>query len=191
MKLKYITFGFENCDQITIEGKYVGDFVVQDIKTEIKRIACNAIDRIDSVDTFAVEIHKDANKERYQFNQTDYEDWKQMTFDRLNQYHDITSIEFELYDDYATETDNETPCTARYFYWVVWSGESDETNDAQSNYVSKDGNLYIVISKNKTISDFYDKNEIDDSSAMDFHFDMCDVGDIYGDPNRYIDTMIN
>ena len=99
MKLKYITFGLENCDQITIEGKYVGDFVVQDIKTEIKRIACNAIDRIDSVDTFAVEIHKDANKERYQFNQTDYEDWKQMTFDRLNQYHDITSIEFELYDD--------------------------------------------------------------------------------------------
>ena len=187
MKLKYITFGLENCDQITIEGKYVGDFVVQDIKTEIKRTACNAIDRIDSVDTFAVEIHKDVNKERYQFNQTDYEDWKQMTFDRLNQYHDITSIEFELYDDYATETDNETHCTEHYFYWVVWSGESDETNDAQSNYVSKDGNLYIVISKDKTVEDFYDKNEIDDSSAMDFHFDMCDVGDIYGDPNRYDD----
>lgn len=27
--------------------------------------------------------------------------------------------------------------------------------------------------------------EINDSASMDFHFDMCDVGDKYSDSNRY------
>ena len=185
MKLKYITFILENCDSITIDGKYVGDFIVADIKTEIKRIASNAINKIDFVDMFAIEIHKDANKERYQFDQTDFADWKQMTFDRLNKYHDIVSIEFELYDDYAEE--DETPCIEHYAYYVDWTGDSDEINNAQNNYVSKDGHLYIVISANKTIEDFFDKEEIDDSDYMDFHFSMCNVGDIYGNPDRYND----
>ena len=33
----------------------------------------------------------------------------------------------------------------------------------------------------------FDKEEIIDSDYMDFHFDMCDVGDDYGDPDRYDD----
>jgi hypothetical protein len=186
MKLKYITFCLENCDRITIDGKYIGDFVVKDIKTEIRRIATNAIDRIDIADTFAIEIHKDANKERYPFGQIDKPNWKQMTFDRLVKYSDITSIEFELYDDYTDEMEEGAVyCTECYDYWVVWTGDDDETNDAQSNYVSKDGHLYIVISADKTIEDFFDKEDIDDSDYIDFHFDMCDVGDAYGDPNRY------
>lgn len=172
MKLKYITFCFENCDRITIDGKYIGDFVVKDIKTEIRRITTNAIDRIDIADTFAIEIHKDANKERYQFGQIDKPNWKQMTFDRLVKYSDITSIEFELYDDCTTETEEENVYTEYYFYWVDWTSDSDEINDAQSNYVSKDGHLYIVISADKTIEDFFDKEDIDDSDYMDFHFDM-------------------
>lgn len=185
MKLKYITLGLENCDQITIDGKHIGDFIVQDITTKIQRIACNAIERVDIANTFAIEIHKDANKERYQFNQTNCAEWKQATFDRLNKYHDITSIEFELYDDCTTETEEENVYTEHYFYWVNWTGDSDEINDAQSNYVSKDGHLYIVISADKTIEDFFDKEDIDDSDYIDFHFDMCDVGDAYGDPDRY------
>ena len=43
MKLKNITLVFENCDSITIDGKYVGEFIVDDIHTSIERIACNAI----------------------------------------------------------------------------------------------------------------------------------------------------
>jgi hypothetical protein len=186
MKLKYITFCLENCDRITIDGKYIGDFVVKDIKTEIRRIATNAIDRIDIADTFAIEIHKDANKERYPFGQIDKPNWKQMTFDRLVKYSDITSIEFELYDDYTDEMEEGAVyCTECYDYWVNWTGDNDEINDAQSNYVSKDGHLYIVISADKTIEDFFDKEDIDDSDYIDFHFDMCDVGDAYGDPDRY------
>lgn len=64
MKLKYIEFVFENCDSIKIEGKYIGDFLVDNLETSIKRIACNSIDKIDVANTIAIEIHKDANKER-------------------------------------------------------------------------------------------------------------------------------
>lgn len=185
MKLKYITFFLENCDSITIDGKYIGSFLVSDIKTSIQRIACNAINRIDTANTFAIEIHRDANKERYQFDQTDYEDWKQMTFDRLNQYHDITSIEFELEEDNIE--DGEIPCREHYEYYVDWTGDQQTINEAQTNYISKDGNLYIAIADGKTVVDFFDMKIINDSDEMDFHFDMFDVGDKYGDPNRYKD----
>ena len=64
MKLKYITFTLENCDQITIDGKYIGDFYVGDIKSEIKRIACNSIMKMNITKEFAIEIHKNANKKK-------------------------------------------------------------------------------------------------------------------------------
>ncbi|MBD5534627.1 MAG: hypothetical protein HDQ99_02995 [Lachnospiraceae bacterium] len=101
MKLKYIEFVFENCDSIKIEGKYIGDFLVDNLETSIKRIACNSIEKIEVANTIAIEIHKDANKERYQFDQDHIEDFKQMTFDRFKEYGDITSIRFELEEDYV------------------------------------------------------------------------------------------
>ena len=54
MKLKNITFIFENCDSITIDGKYIGYFLVDDMHTSIERIACNVIERMDTADTFAI-----------------------------------------------------------------------------------------------------------------------------------------
>ena len=172
MKLKEITFTLENCDYITINGKYIGDFLVDEINTSIQRIAVNAIEQMDVANVVAIEIHKDANKERYHFLQTGWEDGKHMTFDRLIEYDDITRIEFKL-DDKS------------YGYYVNWVGDSDYENEAQSIYISKDGHLYLIIAKDKVVSDFFNMNEIDDSEYMDFHFDMLDVGDVYGDPNRY------
>ena len=174
MKLNYITFVFENCDCITIEGKYICDFVVDDIETYFKRIACNAINKIEATNTFAIEIHKDANKERYQFDQTDYKDWRHLVFDRL-QTGDITHIDFELEEQYLDE--GVTPKKYKYSYSVDWSGDDDFYNESQKTYVSKVGHLYIVISENKGIEDFFDKEWIDDKDSMDFHFEMCDVGD--------------
>lgn len=174
MKLKEITFVFENCDCITIDGKYIGDFLVDELNTSIQRIACNSIEQMDGANVVVVEIHKDANKERYPFAQTNWEDSKHMVFDRFVEYDDITSIEFKLDDK-------------DYSYYVDWVGDDDYENEAQSSYVSKDGHLYLVIAKDKEVSDFFDMNEINDSENIDFHFNMLDVGDVYGDPNRYKD----
>lgn len=183
MKLKYIIFTLENCDTIKIDGKYIGYFLADDIRTSISRVACNAINRMDVTYTFAIEIHRDANKERHEFGQEQLDSFKQMTFERLNSCTDITGIEFELYDNHV-ET-GEPQRVEHYDYLVHWTGESDYKNSSQKNYLSKEGNLYIVIAENKDIEDFFDKEEIDDCVAMDFHFDMLDIGDIYGNPDRY------
>ncbi len=183
MKVKNLTLIFENCDYITIDGKYVGDFLVDNLHTCIRRIACNSIDKIDYADTIAIEIHKNANKDRYQFDQTDYPNWKQKTFDRITKYNDITSIEFELEESYVEE--EETPKIECYQYYVDWVGDSEYKNDVQTSYISSDGNMYLVIAKNKSVKDFFDMESINNAEEMDFHFDMCDVGDEYGNPDRY------
>ena len=169
MKLKSITFTFENCDMITIDGKYIGNFLVDEIKTSIQRVACNAIMKMDIAKVIAIEIHKDANKSTHAFGR------KRMTFDRFLEYDDITSIEFELAEQYVDE--GQEPITEHYDYFVNWVGDSDMENDAQHSYVSKDNNLYIVISDGKNVEDYFDFEMIDDSEYMDFQFEMYDVGD--------------
>ena len=177
MKLKNLTLIFENCDYVTIDGKYIGNFIVDDLHTCFRRIACNAIDKVDTANTIAIEIHRDANKERYHFDQTQYENLRHKTFSRIEEYDDITHIEFELEEDYVEE--GKIPRVERYEYCVGWVGDSDYENEAQTSYISNGGNMYLVIAENKGIEDFFDMEEINDIDAMDFHFSMCDIGDKY------------
>lgn len=174
MKLKNITFTFENCDMITIDGKYIGDFLVEEIKTTIQRVASNAIMKFDIANVIAVEIHKDANKERSSFDFWDCNDDKHMIFDRFFEWADITHIDFSLENSDGVGND--------YSYTVNWVGDSDMENDAQHSFISKNGNLYIVISDGKNIENYFDIEMIDDSEYMDFKFGMYDVGD-----DNYVD----
>ena len=168
-KLKNITFVFENCDVITIDGKHVGHFLVDDLQTSFSRVACNCIKKTEIADTFVVEIHKEANKERYMFDQTDVEVFKQMTFDRFTQHNDITSIQFELIEDLE---DEDTPCVEHYSFNVNWIGDDDMINNAQISYVSNEGHLYLVIAENKDIESFFNMDAINDRDYMDFHWEM-------------------
>lgn len=188
MRLKYIEFTFENCDSIKIAGKYVGYFLVDNLKTYFKRLASNWIDRVDVAEILVIEIHKDANKERYKFDQDQIKDFKQMTFDRFTSYNDITGIKFELEDDGDVENGVLPSCNC-YDYSINWTGDSEYANDSQKSYISKDGNLYIVIDENGKIEDYFDLETINDSECMDFHFDMCSVGDKYGNSDRYNDDV--
>lgn len=178
MKLKEITFVFENCDAITIDGKYVGAFLVDDIHTSISRIACNAIERMDAVHTFTIEIHKDANKERCPLG---IEEYKQLTFERFDVYSDITSIQFELIEDYVEE--GYVPMIEHYDYYIHWTGDDEYENAAQKSYISEVGNLYVVIADGKEIDDFFDKEFIDDADHMDFVCSMYNIGDKYATSN--------
>lgn len=190
MKLQYIEFIFENCDSIRIDGKYVGDFLVDDLSRTIKRVACNSIRRLDTANTVVVEIHKDANKERHEFDQNDVEDFKQMTFDRFKSFNDITSICFDLVED-CTE-DGKEPIKEHYSYFVDWAGDSDYTNKAQKVYLSGCGNLYLVIADGADIEDFFDLEKIEDEKYMDSHFCLHDVGDKYSNPDRHkIENDVN
>ena len=169
-KLTELTFILENCDRITVEGSLVGDFVVSDITTSIERIASNSIEEIKTAHTIAIELSKDANVERYQFGQSHIEDFKEMTFDRIVEYGDITAIVFTLYNEFTEESKS-------YHYYVDWCGDSDYVNDAQSCYISKIGNLYVVINKEHDINQFFDKKLIDDEECMKFKFDGYSINE--------------
>ncbi len=152
MELKHIIFIFENSDNIKIEGSCIGNFLVTDIETSIKRVAGNSIAKIDTANTILIKILKEANVERYEFDQRHIEDYRQMTFDRLQNYGDITSIQFELTEH---ETDEKvSPRTESYHYYVNWTGNSRYENSAQKCYLNKDGDLFILIAEGKHFGDF-------------------------------------
>lgn len=62
---------------------------------------------------------------------------------------------------------------------LIGLGESNQENDAQKSYISKVGNLYVVIADGKNIEDFFVKEDIDDNEYMDFVFSMYGIGDKY------------
>lgn len=126
--------------------------------------------KMDTAKEFAIEIHKNANKEHLELS---CESFKTTVFDVLERG-DITSIEFELEEQYVE--DGKIPRKEYYDYYVDWCGESDYINEAQKSYISKPGHLYLVIDKNSKIDDYFDKEEIDNDETMEFQFDMYDVG---------------
>ena len=100
MKLKEISFVMENCEAITISGKYIGHFIVDKIEKGIYRLASNHIGKTKTANRIVIEIHKNANREDYVFGSENL--GKQFTFDRLKQG-DITQIEFILEDEEGNE----------------------------------------------------------------------------------------
>lgn len=164
MQLKQITFILENCDSITIEGKYIGSFGVINMREEIRRIACNAIDHMTIADC-ALEIHKNANQIHHEHGLDMYACW---VFDRLSAG-DITSIEFDLVSDVNSEH------VEHYQFYTEWEGEGAE-NLYQKSYVSDLGNLYIIISGKDDIPDMFNMDDINDPDVMNLHFDLMEVG---------------
>lgn len=178
-KLKSITFVFENCDSISIDGKYVGEFLVDDIGSRIKRTAINSIKKLEFANTFVIEIHKDANIERYEHDVNE-ESFKQMTFDRFLGC-DIVSVKFDIIEDNLD--DWEISCSEHYKYYIDWCDmdyDDDDDyniystyyNQYQQTHISKAGNLYIVISKYKDIEDFFDMATLDDEEYMKAYWEL-------------------
>ena len=154
--IKSIELILENCEVIEIESKYIGMFRMDDIRTSIYRIACNAISKSQTAHSVAIEIFSEANVKYSPFGNCE----EQLKFYRLAEWKDITSIELH-YEDGSTET-----------YYVDYDdGENDALgaeNLNQKNYISTLGNLYIVIEKDKTVFDYFDKEEVEDVESINF-----------------------
>lgn len=161
MKLDYLELGFENCEIARIPGKYIGNFHVGNLETTYRRIGCNVIHKVDDCHEFAVEIHQDADMQTYTYAWEGSGEHRSL-FERIQSYPDITSIEFSI--------DGE-----KTYFWTDYDEES--SNPPQKTYVSKLGHMYLVIGEKTRLNDFFDREEINDAEYMDFHFDMCDVGD--------------
>jgi hypothetical protein len=153
--VRSIEFVFENCEYFEIESKYFGGVQFEDIRCSIARIACNSISKLYTVYSVVLEIFASANIDYSPFGSTSE---TQKKFDRIMNWNDITSFIIK-YDDNSEED-----------YYVDYDDKNDSLgaeNKNQKVYLSKQGNLYIVIEKNKDVLDFFDKEEIDDKEVVD------------------------
>lgn len=154
--IKSVELILENCETIEIEAKYFGMFKMDDIRTGIYRIACNAISKSQTAHSIAFEIFSEANVKYAPFGSCE----EQLKFHRLTQWKDITGIELK-YEDGSVET-----------YYVDYDDGEDNALGAENLnekvHISRLGNLYIVIEKDKTIFDYFDKDEIEDVESVNF-----------------------
>lgn len=178
MLIRKLELTLENCEVITIDGKYIGHFYAGDIRKEIARMACNWIGVEEICHSFCVEIHKDADKEYDQFG---VESWPSATFKRLTEYNDITGITIYLYDQYDEENGNDESKDASYHYLVHWGGDDDNNceNPLQSSKIAKTGWLYITIGEDMKMEEIFPSEDVDDEDHADFSASMMDIGDKY------------
>lgn len=152
--VKSIGFGFENCEYFNIDAKYFGILELTDFRIHIQRIACNAILKMNCVDTVVMEIFSEGDNKYSSYGED------VTKFKRLNMYNDITSITV-VYDDNSEED-----------YYVNYKDEVESQlgspNVYQTTYMSKLGNIYIVISKDKGIFDYFNEEEINDKESIEF-----------------------
>ncbi|KAA9007295.1 hypothetical protein F4V43_02070 [Paenibacillus spiritus] len=148
MKIKSVEFALENCEVLSIDGKYIGNFQVRDLKKHITK-HYNSIMHMTTCELFSIAISREANKE---YNAFDVEEWKHNLFERLSA-RDICSVDL-IYEDGTKDE-----------FYVDWVGESEYKNEAQDSYVSKLGDLYIVISKEQTVKTCFGNWNIDDENG--------------------------
>lgn len=175
MLIRKLEFVLENCEVVTVEGKYVGAFHAGDIRKEISRLGCNHIGMMEICHCFYVELHKDANKAHAPFGDVN----EQTTaFKRLMAYNDITQINIHLYDQYGDDCDDESKDKVEH-YLIHWEGDSDYENDVQRSKIAKTGWFYLAIGKDTNLDEMFPDEEVDDEEHADFHASMMDIGDKY------------
>lgn len=158
MKLETIEFVFENCEVMSIPGKYFSDFYINDINTCFMRVAANAIEKIDEVGTIVLSIHKDADEEYHSFGLSSYKTTK---FDRILAYNDITFIRFFL--------DGK-----EYSYRIKWADDMMGENLNQTSRKSRFGHFYLVISYHAwaDMNTYFPEEKINDE---DYEFNQIDL----------------
>ncbi|MFI2856883.1 hypothetical protein ACH6EH_07055 [Paenibacillus sp. JSM ZJ436] len=154
-KVKYVEFILENCECLRVDGQFIGNFAIDDIKKSIMK-HYNSIIYQDTCSLFAIAINRNANRD-YQVFGIEVE--HQNLFKRLSEG-DICSARI-VYSDESLDEVN-----------VDWIGESDYHNEAQDSYVSKNGDLYIVINKDSNVEKYFGCWDIDRPGIADMMWDL-------------------
>lgn len=183
MNIKNIIFTLENCDTITIPGQYIGDICLENLKTEIKRLALNWVDKIELCESFFIEIHNFANTLDYAFSEDSdcFKDEPYYKFDRLCNHYDITQVTINLYDYNDKEYS--------YDYLVSYSEEDPNVlgspNIYQYTYISDLGHLYILIDPKLKLDDVLDYEYINNKEAMHLNFELLGIEEENEDEYSY------
>lgn len=163
MNLKEITFIFENCDSITVSGKYIGEFWLSKMKECFGRLAVNHFGSFKVCEQMIIEIHRDADRVRHVFD-SPFPYNPHSVFERLSAG-DITSV------DAVLENGETVSCS------VPWNPDDEYTNSWQVSKISKAGHLYISIGEKSNFDEVFPSEEIDDIDTAAFRMDMMGIGD--------------
>lgn len=157
MNIKKIEFILENCEVITIDGRFIGDFDLDNIKTKEKMTIAKDV---------AIEISSLANEETSSVILGIVTNETFKPFDRLTEHSDVTGIEVYFDDD-----------TIEYYYvdYQEENGFLGANNLNQHTYLSSLGNLYLVISEKNAIEDYWNIRKINDENAMYFKFSTYNI----------------
>lgn len=152
-RLEKVTFVLANGESVNINEKYFGTFVLDEISESYERGISSGIIRQKWANLLICEVYKLANakNEFAQFLSSD-----------------IAMIKLETIQQNPF---NRTLATTKYYtYYIDWCQECDDSNDFQETLISKEGNLYIVISKNEYLEYYFPKKEINNHKLMEEHF---------------------
>lgn len=152
--VKTVEIVLENCEEIRLPIYVFGEFSFESFKESISRIANNAICKTVTANEIAIEIFSEANN----FKEASILWDKCNIIERLYKYNDITQFNF-IYEDGTEE------CILVDYYSSTDALGAPNIN--QTSFLSDLGNLYIVISKNKTVHEVFGK-EINDSDLLNF-----------------------
>lgn len=161
MRLNYVLFYFGNGDCVTIDGKHVGRFFVDETRHTINRASVESFEIMDVAHQFGIEIHKDANVDFYEFDEKDTEPVK--LFDRLKE-NDLAAVQFELMDEENQATE--------YNFYFPWDENDEYTNLNQETLQSQFGHLYITIDDTHGKNVRFKQSEIDHKGTNQ---DLCEM----------------
>ena len=152
-RLERVTFVLANGESVNIDEKYFGTFVLDEISESYERGISTGIFRQKWANLLICEVYKLANAKN---------EFAQL----LNS--DIVMIKL---DTIQQNPFNRTLATTKYYtYYIDWCQEREDSNDFQETLISKEGNLYIVISKNEYLEYYFPAKEINNNKLMEEHF---------------------
>ena len=147
-KVKEIELVLENCEYIKIPTKHLGNIIIEDIDTSVRRNAINSIDKLQTANSIYLDIIKpETIKTLGLFDEDDEESLS--CSKRLIQHADITSVEV-AYDDNSKEE-----------YFVDWDWDNEYVNSYQDTQLAKNGNLHVLINRKKKLKDFLDNENFE------------------------------
>lgn len=134
-EIKRVDMVLENCEVLSVDGKYIADFNCEDITYSIRRTACNCIEEVYSCKNFSMSIHRDcALDEKANGTLSICKDAVNNPLKRILEYPDITSIYIYFANGHSKRI------------YLPWSEEDEYENKCQKSYMNKFGDLFIVVS---------------------------------------------
>lgn len=158
-----VEFLLENCEVITIEGKFICNLLSTNIQTQIRGIGCRSIKKYNTCDDFLIEIHRSGDRLNTPFGIESFIDDSSI-FDRIFQYKDITNVKIYYEDTVVCDE-----------FYVRYEEDENTSNIYQKCYKNSFGDLYILISKDKLFEDYYEIETLENCSYLDVQSRLMDI----------------